>query len=70
MTRSMLLWLTGFLSLLATSGARAHEGHAVTTTPGDSLLHWLSHPDHVLPLVGGVALLAGVAGLLVRHCRR
>ncbi|RRQ22862.1 hypothetical protein D6C00_13610 [Thiohalobacter thiocyanaticus] len=62
--------MTGFLSLLATSGARAHEGHAVTTTPGDSLLHWLTHPDHILPLVGAAVLLGGLVGLLVRQFRR
>lgn len=70
MTRSMTQWLIAILALVTATGAYAHEGHAVTTTPGDSLLHWLTHPDHILPLVGGVALLAGVAGLLVRHFRR
>lgn len=70
MTRSMTQGLIALFSLLAVTGAHAHEGHAVTPTPGDSLLHWLTHPDHILPLVGGIALLAGVAGLLVRHFRR
>lgn len=70
MTRSMTQGLIALVSLPAATGAGAHEGHAVTTAPGDSLLHWLSHPDHVLPLVGAVALLIGVAGLLVRHFKR
>ena len=70
MTRSMTHWLIALLSLLMATGAHAHEGHAVATTPGDSLLHWLTHPDHILPLVGALALLVGLAALLVRHFRR
>lgn len=70
MTRSMTQWLVALFSLLAATGAHAHEGHVVATTPGDSLLHWLTHPDHILPLAGAIALLAGVVGLLVRHFRR
>ncbi|BAZ94655.1 UDP-glucose 4-epimerase [Thiohalobacter thiocyanaticus] len=70
MTRSTTQWLIAILSLATVTGAHAHEGHAVTTTPGDSLLHWLTHPDHILPLVAGVALVVVLGGLLVRHFRR
>ena len=70
MTRSMTQGSIALVSLLAATGAGAHEGHVAATTPGDSLLHWLTHPDHILPLVGAVALLVGVAGLLVRHFKR
>ncbi|MAT64950.1 MAG: hypothetical protein CMN57_04850 [Gammaproteobacteria bacterium] len=66
----MTQWLIAILSLVTATATHAHEGHAVTTAPGDSLLHWLTHPDHILPLVGGVALVAGLGGLLVRHFRR
>ena len=70
MTRSMKQWLIAPVSLLAATAASAHEGHVVASTPGDSLLHWLTHPDHILPLAGALVLLVGMIGLLVRHFRR
>lgn len=70
MTRSMTQGLIALVFLLAATGVRAHEGHAVATAPSDSLLHWLTHPDHILPLVGAVVLLAGVVGGLIRQFKR
>ncbi len=54
------------LGALAAAAAQAHPGHGLV--PSESLLHVLE-PQHVLPLLAGVALVWGLLRLRARKRR-
>lgn len=70
MSNFRLFCVSAFALLTLSPVALAHEGHGHSPDHGNSLLHYVTEPLHLLQIVTALMLVCAIGGLVARVTRR